>query len=123
MLELEDDEYNAIQQKNYAAAAEIRVKVDLLRQEIENLSVEPEPVEAEKVCDERNDPKTITQCLRIMYFMMQSKSVCILTPTLRTLMESLVLPCLNVNIYRLFILVFELILLTYFRCKITMITC
>lgn len=51
----------------------------------------------DKNWDEKNDPETIIQCLQIMFSMMQSPAITSLTPTLRSLMESLVIPHLNVN--------------------------
>ncbi|KAJ8674292.1 hypothetical protein QAD02_005554 [Eretmocerus hayati] len=93
LLELEDEEYSAIQCKDYTKAQAINEKVVKLREEIDTLSKEPEEVmESQNVPEEKNDPETMMQCLQIMYYMMQSTTINSLYPALRTLMESIVLP-------------------------------
>lgn len=96
-LELEDEEYSAIQKKDYALAEEINQKINAIKEQIENLSKEPEVVETQTQCEEKNDPETMMQCLQIMYYMMQSNTITYLTPTLRTLMESIALPNFTVS--------------------------
>jgi hypothetical protein len=99
LLELEDEEYSAIQRKDYSTAQAISVKVAALRVEIENLSKEPEVTETQNPCEEKTDPETVMQCLQIMYYMMQSITITVLTPALRTLMDSIALPYINVSKY------------------------
>lgn len=96
-LELEDEEYSAIQRKDYATAQEINIKINALKEEIENLSKEPEVLETQTQCEEKNDPETMIQCLQIMFYMMQSNTITYLSPTLRTLMESIALPNFTVS--------------------------
>ena len=99
LIELEDQEYAAIQRKDYATAESISKQVVVLKEEIESLSKEPEIVESQNACEEKTDPETMLQCLQIMYYMMQSNTITTLTPTLRTLMESLALPNIDVSIF------------------------
>lgn len=96
-LELEDEEYSAIQKKDYATAQAINQRIVALKEEIESLTKEPEVVETQTQCEEKNDPETMMQCLQIMYYMMQSNTITYLSPTLRTLMESIALPNVNVS--------------------------
>lgn len=98
MLELEDEEFKAIQQKDYAKAQEITLKATELKAQIANLSKEPAQIsESQNQVEEKNDPETMIQCLQIMYYMMQSSAITSLSPTLRTLMESVALPFIAVS--------------------------
>ncbi|KAL7297267.1 hypothetical protein TKK_0009667 [Trichogramma kaykai] len=100
LLEMEDKEYSAIQEKNYALAQEICQNIKVLREEIENLSKEAEVVDlqpSQNVCEEKSDPETMVHCLTIMYSMMQSKTITSLSPTLRTLMDSIALPFMAIQ--------------------------
>lgn len=130
LLELEDEEYSAIQQKNYELAGKINEKAAAVKEKMNNLSKEPEQPEpqSQNLCEEKSDPETMIQCLQIMYFMMRSPTVQVLSPTLRTLLDSIALPFMSVNISKIFIesLFFKLIsyhkcdLIVYYRCKIQM---
>ncbi|XP_023247525.1 condensin complex subunit 3-like [Copidosoma floridanum] len=78
--------------------------MDVLKEQLIalDMSEEPEPrdclpTESQAVSEEKNDPETIIRCLQIMYFMMQSKTIVVLSPTLRTLMESITLPYINLQ--------------------------
>lgn len=97
LLELEDSEYSAIQRKDYTEAASISKQAASIKEEIQNLSKQPEIIESQTPCEEKTDPETMIQCLQIMYYMMQSSTITTLSPTLRTLMESIALPYVSVS--------------------------
>lgn len=98
LLELEDQEYSAIQKKDYALAQSLNQQITELKEQLQTLSKEPEAVaETQALSEEKNDPETMLQCLQIMYYMMQSGTITVLSPTLRTLMDSIALPFINVS--------------------------
>ncbi|OXU30311.1 hypothetical protein TSAR_015427 [Trichomalopsis sarcophagae] len=97
LLEIEDLEYAAIQRKDYTEAAALSKQAASITEEIRNLAKEPEILESQTPCEEKTDPETMIQCLQIMYYMMQSSTITTLSPTLRTLMESIALPYVSLQ--------------------------
>jgi hypothetical protein len=52
-----------------------------------------------KVREQRNDRATLSKCLCIIYEMMQSETVTVLTPHLHALMENFVLHYIEVSMH------------------------
>ena len=101
IIELEDAEYYANQDKNLRLQEEYAKKIDLLRKEIDDLSMDaeiPETLSQVQTTDNNNDPETMIRSLQIMHFMMQSNTITSMSSTLRGLMDSIALPLMNVNI-------------------------
>ncbi|XP_076666914.1 chromosome associated protein G [Andrena cerasifolii] len=87
LLELKEEEYQAIQDKQYLKADTLKNKIITLNEEIIKLSDTPPISQATgtEEIKEKNDSETMIKCLAIMCTMMQS--VTVLTPTLRSLMQ------------------------------------
>lgn len=86
MLEMKEEEYQAIQDKQYLKADSLKNQINLLNEEIMKLSEKPQTTQmTNEEIKEKNDPETMIKCLSIIYTMMQS--VHTLTPTLRSLMQ------------------------------------
>ncbi|XP_076234312.1 chromosome associated protein G [Calliopsis andreniformis] len=84
LLELKEEEYQAIQDKKYLKADSLKNEITELNEKIVKLSETPQVIVTEEI-KEKNDPETMIKCLTIMCTMMQS--VTTLTPTLRSLMQ------------------------------------
>ncbi|CAK9813926.1 Condensin complex subunit 3 [Anthophora quadrimaculata] len=84
LLELKEEEYKAIEEKQYLKADSLKNQINSLTEEITKLSKQPDIVTMEEI-KEKNDPETMINCLSIICTMMQS--VTALTPTLRSLMQ------------------------------------
>ncbi|OAD60372.1 Condensin complex subunit 3 [Eufriesea mexicana] len=86
LLEMKEDEYQAIQDKQYLKADSLKNEINLLNEEIIKLSKQPQisQITNEEI-KEKNDSETMIKCLSIICTMMQS--VHTLTPTLRSLMQ------------------------------------
>ncbi|XP_017891322.1 condensin complex subunit 3 [Ceratina calcarata] len=86
LLELKDEEYQAIQDKEYLKADNLKNQIDKLNEKIKTLS-EPAvvPVISNEEVREKSDSDTMIKCLSIICTMMHS--VTSLTPTLRGLMQ------------------------------------
>lgn len=103
LLELEEEEYDAIQSKQYLAADEFKSKIEAIRDQMSKLieeTAESVPViqeTVEELTQERNDPETVISCLRIVTSLMRSAEVRVVTPVLRTLMENLALNNIHVS--------------------------
>lgn len=86
MLELKDEEYQAIQEKQNFKAQSLKNEINALNDELAKLSEQPQitctPMEDIK---EKDDSETMIKCLSIMCAMTQS--VTTLTPTLKSLMQ------------------------------------
>ncbi|KAG7202630.1 hypothetical protein KM043_009811 [Ampulex compressa] len=85
LLELKEEEYQAIQEKDYLKADSLKDRINALNQEISKLMEQPELMITDDIREEKNDRETMVKCLTIMYAMMQSVNT--LTPTLRSLMQ------------------------------------
>ncbi|XP_031831534.1 chromosome associated protein G [Nomia melanderi] len=85
LLELKEEEYQAIQNKQYLKADQLKNEIDKLNEEIMKLSEVPELPTVIEDIKEKSDPETMIKCLSIICTMMQS--VTSLTPTLRSLMQ------------------------------------
>lgn len=96
MLELREEEYQAIQDKQYLKAEQLKSEINALNEEIMRLSEEPQIPTVTEEIKEKNDSETMIKCLSIMCTMMQS--VTSLTPTLRSLMQ-MALDSLDVSIF------------------------
>ncbi|KOC59737.1 Condensin complex subunit 3 [Habropoda laboriosa] len=84
LLELKEEEYQAIEEKQYLKADSLKNQINSLTEEITKLSKQPDIVTIEEI-KEKNDPETMIKCLSIICTMMQSVNA--LTPTLRSLMQ------------------------------------
>ncbi|XP_023289112.1 condensin complex subunit 3 [Orussus abietinus] len=94
--EIEDEQYEAIQRKEFAKAEDLNSKIEALKEEINKLSCPTTvSVDTEEIYKEKNDRATMIVCLEIMCAMMQSKKITTLTPILRTQMENMVLPSID----------------------------
>ena len=101
LLELKEDQYNAIQDKSYLKAEELNLEIKKITEEIENFEEElavPMVTDDAGEEKEKNDSQTMTVCLEIMCTMMQSTSITSLVPTLRSLLDHMVLDSLEVSI-------------------------
>ncbi|XP_033333688.2 chromosome associated protein G isoform X2 [Megalopta genalis] len=85
LLELKEEEYQAIQNKQYLRADELKNEIDTLNGEIMKLSEEPQLVTVMEEMKEKTDSETMIKCLTIICTMMQS--VTSLTPTIRSMMQ------------------------------------
>lgn len=108
LLELKEEEYRAIQEKQYLKADGIKNKINTLSEEIIRLSEAPPVSQATgtEEIKEKNDPETMIKCLAIMCTMMQSATL--LTPTLRSLMQ-IALDSLDVSVCFLIAVSFQAI--------------
>lgn len=84
LLELKEEEYQAVQDKQYLKADSLTNEINLLHQEIIKLSEKPQIMISEEV-KEKDDPETMIKCLSIICTMMQS--ITTLTPTISNLMQ------------------------------------
>lgn len=84
MLELKEEEYVAIKDKEYLKADSLKNEINALNDEILRLSEKPQMTVTEEI-KEKDDPETMIKCLTIMCTVMQS--ITALTPTLRSLMQ------------------------------------
>ncbi|XP_043466822.1 condensin complex subunit 3 [Leptopilina heterotoma] len=94
LLELKEDQYNEIQNKNYLRAEELKVQIERITAEIHQITEELElPTVTEDVGEEplKNDSHTMTICLEIMCSSMQSPSIKTLHPTLRSILDHIVI--------------------------------
>lgn len=99
MLELKEEEYQAIQDKQYLKADSLKNEIISLTKEIEKLSEQNQVTTiVNEEMKEKSDSKTMIKCLTIICTMMQS--VTTITPTLRSLMQ-IALDSLDVNISNL----------------------
>ncbi|XP_053986177.1 condensin complex subunit 3-like [Hylaeus volcanicus] len=86
LLELKEEEYQAIEKREFLEADRLQKEINALNQEIIKLSktVPPPSTGAEDI-KEKDDPETMIKCLSIICSMMQS--VTSLTPTLGNLIQ------------------------------------
>ncbi|CAD1469487.1 unnamed protein product [Heterotrigona itama] len=86
LLELKEEEYQAIQDKQYLEADNLKNQINKLNEEIIKLSEKPqtETIINEEI-KEKSDSATMIKCLTIICTMMQS--VTALTPTLKSFMQ------------------------------------
>ncbi|XP_076300337.1 chromosome associated protein G [Lasioglossum baleicum] len=84
LLNLKEEEYQAIQNKEYLRADELKNQINALNEEIVKLS-EPQVVIVTEEIKEKDDTETMVKCLAILCTMLQSVSS--LTPTLRSMMQ------------------------------------
>ncbi|XP_076748823.1 chromosome associated protein G [Xylocopa sonorina] len=87
LLELREEEYQAITEKQYLKADKLKNEINLLNEEILKLSEKDMeiPLTNNEEIKEKCDSETMIKCLNILCTMMQS--VTALTPTLRGLMQ------------------------------------
>ncbi|GFG28408.1 hypothetical protein Cfor_11336 [Coptotermes formosanus] len=88
--EIREEQEEAVQQQDFIRAQVLLNKIKELQEELQRLSAQPDVVH-EQVREQRNDHATLSKCLCIIYEMMYSKTVTVLTPHLRSLMENFVL--------------------------------
>lgn len=103
LLEIKEEQYNCIRAKEYLKAEELNLEITKLAKEIEDLEEElTTPMATDDVAEEKekNDSQTMTVCLEIMCTMMQSPSIMTLVPTLRSLLDHMVLESLEVSIIK-----------------------
>lgn len=84
ILALQEEEYQAIQKKEYLKADSLKNEINEVNKEIQSLTEQPQITVMEEI-KEKSDPQTMRKCLSIICTMMQS--VVTLTPTLRSLMQ------------------------------------
>ena len=84
VLALQEEEYQAIQEKEYLKADALKNQINEVNKEIQSLTEQPQITVMEEI-KEKSDPETMRKCLSIICTMMQS--VVSLTPTLRSLMQ------------------------------------
>ncbi|KAF7389917.1 hypothetical protein HZH68_011774 [Vespula germanica] len=90
LLELKEEEYQAIQNKEYLKAENRKEEINKVNQELMKLN---EPSEANMVIvdddieEEKSDSETMIKCLTILCAMMRVKSIKTLMPTLRCLLN------------------------------------
>ncbi|KAL2745812.1 Condensin complex subunit 3 [Vespula maculifrons] len=90
LLELKEEEYQAIQNKEYLKAENRKEEINKVNQELMKLN---EPSEANMVIvdddieEEKSDSETMIKCLTILCAMMRAKSIKTLMPTLRCLLN------------------------------------
>ncbi|XP_035740285.1 condensin complex subunit 3-like [Vespa mandarinia] len=90
LLELKEEEYQAIQNKEYLKAENRKEQIDKINQELMKLNEQSEPnqmIVDDDIEEEKSDSETMIKCLTIMCAMMRVKSVKTLTPTLRCLVN------------------------------------
>lgn len=100
-MELKEDQYNEIQNKNYLRAEELKVQIERVTAEIHQITEDLAlPTVTDDVGEEpeKNDSHTMTICLEIMCSSMQSPSIKTLHPTLRSLLDHMVLENLGVSL-------------------------
>ncbi|XP_033356774.1 condensin complex subunit 3 [Bombus vosnesenskii] len=87
LLELKEEEYQAIQDKQYLKADGLKNQINELNKEIVKLSEKPQVTQTivNEEIKEKSDSATMIKCLTIICTMMQS--VTSLTPTLKSLMQ------------------------------------
>ncbi|CAL7949788.1 unnamed protein product [Xylocopa violacea] len=87
LLELREEEYQAITEKQYLKADKLKNEINTLNEEIIKLSKKNTeiPLTNSEEIKEKCDSETMIKCLNIVCTMMQS--VTVLTPTLRGLMQ------------------------------------
>ncbi|XP_076650122.1 chromosome associated protein G [Halictus rubicundus] len=84
LLDLKEEEYQAIQNKQYLRADQLKNEINELNEEITKL-FQPQTITATEEIKEKNDPETMVKCLTILRTMMESVNS--LTPTLRSMMQ------------------------------------
>ncbi|XP_051156329.1 condensin complex subunit 3 [Leptopilina boulardi] len=93
LLDLKEEQYNEIQNKNYLKAEELKMQIESVTAEIQSITEELAiPMITDDVGEEieKNDSHTMTICLEIMCSSMQSPSIKSLHPTLRSLLDHMV---------------------------------
>lgn len=101
LLDLKEEQYIEIQKKNYLKAGELNLEIEKVNAEINNITEELAiPMITDDVGEEKekNDSHTMTVCLEIMCSSMQSPSIKTLHPTLRSLLDHMVVDNLEVSI-------------------------
>ncbi|XP_015584822.1 condensin complex subunit 3 [Cephus cinctus] len=92
LIEVNEEEYEAIHEKDYMRAAALKEQIEDINRQINELPTGAIETTNEPVCEEKNDRETMIMCLGIMCAMMEVPSVTTLTPNLRTLMTDMALP-------------------------------
>ncbi|KAL2719211.1 Condensin complex subunit 3 [Vespula squamosa] len=89
LLELKEEEYQAIQNKEYLKAENRKEQINKVNQELMKLNEQSEPdiIIDDDIEEEKNDSETMIKCLTILCSMMRVKSVKTLMPTLRCLIN------------------------------------
>lgn len=96
LLQADEELDQAIKREDFLKANEMKKKIHMLNESINELRktfLIAEEVQEE--CELKNDEETLTQCLRIMFAMMQSVGT--LYPLLRSHFEEIVVPSLDVS--------------------------
>jgi condensin complex subunit 3 len=88
--EIREEQAEAVHQQDFMRAQVLLEKIKELQEELQRLDAQPDVVH-EQVREQQNDRATLSKCLYIIYEMMHSKTVTVLTPHLRSLMENFVL--------------------------------
>lgn len=89
-MELQEEEYQAIYEKNYLHAETLKGQIKELEEEISNITERidyQEIMNNDQIPDQKNDPETLMKCLSIIHNLFLSKTPITLTPTLRSLMQ------------------------------------
>ncbi|XP_033122987.1 condensin complex subunit 3-like isoform X2 [Anneissia japonica] len=89
--EARDELETCVEAQEFGKAAELKDKVADLENTKETLTKEKEP-QVEEIQTEKNDPQTLVKCLTIASEMLQHLQMRSFNPTLRTLIDTLVLP-------------------------------
>ncbi|XP_015175226.1 PREDICTED: condensin complex subunit 3-like [Polistes dominula] len=90
ILDLQEEEYTAIQNKEYLKAEQINEQRNKIDQVLMKMSETPKPCITINDCvieKEKNDSETMIKCLSIMCSMMRAKSIKTLVTTLRCLLN------------------------------------
>lgn len=92
--ELRENQKNAINSENFLEAEEIKKIISETEQHVNELKQKLTPEECNDF-QPKDDVPTIKKCLTIVVTMLQSRDVRAMNPTLHSLMENFVFPCLQ----------------------------
>ncbi|XP_043504256.1 condensin complex subunit 3 [Polistes fuscatus] len=90
ILELQEEEYEAIKNKEYLKAEKLKEQQNKINQDLLKFHENQEPcllINDDDIEEEKNDSETMIKCLTIMCSMMRVKSIKTLVPTLRCLLN------------------------------------
>ncbi|CAH1784611.1 unnamed protein product, partial [Owenia fusiformis] len=91
--QLREELDDCIKNQEFGKAAEIKARITELDASKASILDEGVP-KTQEIREEKNDPGTLLKCLTITTCMLQDVSMKSLSPTLQTLMETLILPCI-----------------------------
>lgn len=96
--EIQEEEYDAIKNRNFLKAQELKEQIEEMQKEIDAMASRMNAVAIiENVCEEKSDAATMIKCLTIMCSAAAAKTVTTLTATLRSLYDNLAFPSIDVR--------------------------